>query len=170
MSVRCNFDLRDGAKITVEAAARRLERSIDDICKAELAKNSSAIHEWVARLRRVPVLAGIGSGRTLANLPASKRIRCFQRLAQRAHGRLIVAENAAAVRQRRIAPIAGDHHGLIARFVNFIDEYQGSLRSARALPPGVDLSALLAAYARAIGRRSRGRRGHTAGWPETMAA
>lgn len=72
---RCNFDLRNCAKISVEAAARRLERSIDDICKAELVKNSSAIHEWVARLRHVPVVAGLGAGRTLANLPTSSRIR-----------------------------------------------------------------------------------------------
>ena len=72
------------AKISVEAAARRLERSIDDICKAEIAKRSPTIHEWVARLLRVPDVVGLGSGRPLANLPASARIRCFERLAQRA--------------------------------------------------------------------------------------
>ncbi len=49
---RCGFDLRGGAKISVTAAARRLERSIDDICKAEIAKSSSAIHEWVAPVAR----------------------------------------------------------------------------------------------------------------------
>lgn len=167
---RCNFDLRGGAKISVEAAARRLERSIDDICKAELVKSSSAIHEWVARLQRVPVVAGLGSGRTLANLPTSSRIRCFQLLAQRANGRLIAAENVAIVWRRRIAPTAGDHHGLIARFVEFFDEREGSARSARVQPPDVDLSALLAAYARAINRRSRERHQRDAGWPETMAA
>lgn len=167
---RCNFDLRDSAKIPVEAAARRLERSIDDICNAELAKSSSAIYEWVARLRRVPVVAGLGSGRTLTNLPTSSRIRCFQLLAQRADGRLIVAENTAVIWRREIAQNAGDHHGLIARFVEFIDEREGSLRSARVQPPDVDLTGLLAAYARAIDRRSRERRGHDAGWPETMAA
>jgi hypothetical protein len=36
---RCGFDLRSAAKISVEAAARWLERSIDDICKAEIAKS-----------------------------------------------------------------------------------------------------------------------------------
>ena len=167
---RCNFDLRGGAKIPVEAAARRLERSINDICKAQLAKSSSTIHEWVARLRRIPLVAGLGTGRTLAHLPTSSRIRCFQLLAQRANGRLIVAENAAVVWRRQIAPIAGDHDGLIARFVDFIDERQGSLRFARAQPPDVDLSALLAAYARTIDRRSRAMCGNAAGWPETTAA
>jgi hypothetical protein len=29
--VRCRFDLRGAARISVEAAGRRLERSIDDI-------------------------------------------------------------------------------------------------------------------------------------------
>ena len=53
---RCGFDLRGAARISVEAAARRLERSIDDFCKAEIAKRSPAIHEWVARLLRVPVV------------------------------------------------------------------------------------------------------------------
>jgi len=86
---RCGFDLRGVAKISVEASARRLERSIDDICKAEIAKGSPTIHEWVARLLRVPVVVGVGSGRPLANLPASARIRCFERLAQRADDGLI---------------------------------------------------------------------------------
>ena len=54
---RCGFDLRGTVKISVEAAARRLERSIDDICKAEIAKGSPAIHEWVARLLRIPDVA-----------------------------------------------------------------------------------------------------------------
>ncbi|TAI59647.1 hypothetical protein CWO89_45150, partial [Bradyrhizobium sp. Leo170] len=149
--VRCGFDLRRGAKISVEAAAQRLERSIDDICKAEIAKSSSAIHEWVARLLRVPVLAGVGSGRPLANLSASARIRCFEQLAQRADDRLMAAGAAAFVRRRRPTMAAGGSDGLIARFADFIDARQGSPRSARAQPPGVDLAALLAAYVRAVG-------------------
>ncbi|UGX89677.1 TniQ family protein (plasmid) [Bradyrhizobium barranii subsp. barranii] len=150
--VRCGFDLRGGAKKSVEAAARRLERSIDDICKAEIAKSSSAIHEWVARLLRVPVVAGVGSGRPLANLSASTRIRCFELLAQRADDGLIAA---AFARPRQPTLAAGGRDGLIARFVDFIDARQRAPRSARAQPPGVDLAALLAAYARAVGRRSR---------------
>jgi len=89
--VRCGFDLRDAAKRSVEAAERRLERSIDDICKAEIAKGSPTIHEWVAGLLRVPVVVGVGSGRPHANLPASARIRCFDLLARRAGDRLVAA-------------------------------------------------------------------------------
>jgi len=47
---RCGFDLRGVAKISVEASARRLERSIDDICKAEIAKGSPTI----PRMGRAP--------------------------------------------------------------------------------------------------------------------
>jgi len=152
---RCGFDLRGAARISVLAAARRLERSIDDICKAEIAKSSSAIHEWVARLLRVPVA---GFGRPLANLSASARIRCFERLAQRADDGPVGAEGAAVVRRHRPTLAAGGRDGLIGRFADFIDARQGSPRSARARPPGVDLAALLAAYARAVGRGSRSKR------------
>lgn len=152
---RCGFDLRGAAMIFVEARARRLERSIDDICKAEIAKRSSAIHEWVARLLRVSVVAGVGSGRPLANLSTSVRIRCFERLAQRADDGLIAAADDAVARRRRPTLAAGGRDGLIARFVDFIDQHQRLPRSARAQPPGVDLAALLAAYARAVGRGSR---------------
>ncbi len=155
---RCGFDLRCAAKISVEAAARRLERSIDDICKAEIAKGSPTIHEWVARLQRVPVMVGVGSGRPLANLPASARIRCFERLAQRADDGLITAAGAAVVRRHRPTLAAGGRDGLIGRFADFIDGCQGSPRSARAQPAGVDLAALLAAYARAVGDGSRSKR------------
>jgi len=169
--VRCGFDLRAAAKISVEATARRLERSIDDICKAEIAKSSSAIHEWVARLLRMPVVAGVGSGRPLANLSASARIRCFERLAQGADDGLVAAGGAAVARRRRPTLAAGGRDGLIARFADFIDARQGSPRSARARPPGVDLAALLAAYARAVGRRSRSkRRGADVGGRESLAA
>nr|WP_244646382.1 TniQ family protein [Bradyrhizobium campsiandrae] len=159
--VHCGFDLRGGAKRSVTAAARRLERSIDDICKAEIAKSSSTIHEWVARLLRAPDVAGVGSGRPLANLPASMRIRCFELLAQRAENGLIAAGDAAVGRHRRVTLAAGGRDGLIARFVDFIDERKGARRFARARPPGLDLATLLAAYARAVGdgSRSKHRRG-----------
>lgn len=152
--VRCGFDLRGAAKIPVEAAARRLERSIDDICKAEIAKGSLGIREWVARLLRLSVVAGVDSSRPLTNLPTSARILCFEQLAQRADDRLIAAADDAVARRRRPTLAAGGRDGLIARFVDFIDERQGSPRSARAQPPGVDLAALLAAYTRAVGRGS----------------
>ncbi|MCS3695074.1 TniQ family protein [Bradyrhizobium elkanii] len=168
--VRCGFDLRGAAKISVEAVARRLERSIDDICKAEIAKSSSAIHGWVARLLRVPVVVGIGSGRPLTSLPASARIRCFEQLAQRADDRRVVASDRAVPRRCRIAPTAGGRDGLITRFADFLDVHQSSPRFARAPSPGADLAALLAAYARVVGDGSRSkRRGGGAGLHKSLA-
>lgn len=147
----CDFDLRGAARIAVEAAARRLERSIDEICKAEIAKSSPAIRGWVACLLRVPVVAGVGSGRPLTNLSASARIRCFERLARGAGDGPVTA----VARCRRPTLAAGGRDGLIGRFVEFVDQHQGSPRSARAQAPGVDLAALLAAYVRAVGDGAR---------------
>lgn len=162
---RCGFDLRGAAMIFVEAAARRLERSIDDICKAEIAKSSSAIHEWVALLLRAPAVAG--SGRPLANLSTSARIRCFERLAQRADDGPVDA----VARRRRPSLAAGGRDGLIGRFVDFVDQHQRLPRSARAQPPGVDLAALLAAYGCAVRRGSRStRRGANDGALKSLAA
>ena len=156
---RCGFDLRGAARISVEAAARRLERSIDDLCKAEIAKRSPAIHEWVARLLRVPVTVGLGKGRPLANLPASARIHCFERLARKAdEGLLIAAAGETVGRRRRMAPGPGGRDGLIARFVNVVDGRQGPPRFVRAQPAGLDLATLLAAYARAVGDGSGSKR------------
>ncbi len=152
--VHCGFDLRGGAKISVTAAARRLERLIDDICKAEIAKKSPTIHEWVGRLLRAPVVADVGSGRPLANLSASARIRCFERLAQGADEVPV----AASTRRHRPTLAAGGSDELIRRFVDFVDQHQGWPQSARAQPPGVDLAALLKAYVRAVGDRSRSKR------------
>ena len=149
---RCGFDLRGAARISVEAAARRLERSIDDLCKAEIAKGSSAIHQWVARLLHVPVVVDVGSGRPLANLPVSARIRCFERLAQRADDGLIAGAGETVGQRRRMAPTPAARDGLIARFVDVFDGRQESPRFARAQPAGADLAALMAAYARAVGR------------------
>ena len=155
---RCGFDLRGAARISVVAAARRLDRSIDDVCKAEIAKGSPTIHEWVARLLRVPVTVGLGSGRPLANLPASARIRCFERLAQRAENGLIAAARESFARRRQIAATPGGRDSLIARFVDVFDGRKESPRFARAQPADLDLAALLAAYARAVGDGSRSKR------------
>jgi hypothetical protein len=140
------------------AAARRLERSIDDICKAEIAKRSPAIHEWVTRLLRIPDVVGLGSDRPLTNLPTSARIRCFEQLSHKADDGGVVDADRAVPRRCRMAPAAGGRDGLIARFVDVVDERQGSPRFARALTQRADLAALLAAYARAVGRGSRSKR------------
>jgi hypothetical protein len=142
----CGFDLRGAARISVSAAARRLERSVDDFSKAEIAKGPPAIHVWVGRLTRIPELAGLEPGRPLAELPASARIRCFERLAQSAD------EGAAAARARRRGPTrtAGGRDGLMGRFVDFVDARQRLQRAAPALD--VDLTGLLAAYGHAARR------------------
>ena len=82
--VFCGFDLRCAAKRSVKAAARRLDRSLDDLCKAEMARGSPTLHERVARVLRAPVVAGVSAGSCLTNLPASARIRCYEQLVQRA--------------------------------------------------------------------------------------
>ena len=100
---RCSFDLRGAAKISVRAAARRLERSIDDICKAEIAKSSLAIHEWVTRVLRAPFVAVVSAGSSLTNLQASAWIRCFEQLVQRADDGWTAAADDAVARRRRLA-------------------------------------------------------------------
>jgi hypothetical protein len=62
----------------VKAAARRLERPIDDICRVEVAKGSPTIGGLVSRLLRAPVAADLTSEKTLTNLSTSARIRCFE--------------------------------------------------------------------------------------------
>ena len=133
-------------------AARRLERSVDDLSKAEIAKGSPAIQLWVGRLTRIPELAGLEPGRPLAEVPASVRIRCFEQLAQSAD------EGAAAARGRRRGPTqtAGGRDGLMGRFVDFVDARQRLPRAAPALD--VDLTGLLAAYGHAARRASRAER------------
>jgi hypothetical protein len=145
----CGFDLRDATRISVTAAARRLERSIDDFSKARIAKGWPAIHAWVARLTRIPALAGFEAGRPLVELSASARIRCFERLA---HG---ADEGAVAprARRRRSARTAGADDGLMERFVDYVDARRRSRRAVPALD--VDLAGLLAAYRHVIRRSSQ---------------
>jgi hypothetical protein len=120
---------------------------------------------------RIPDVVGLGSGRPLANLPASARIRCFEQLAHKADDGGVVAVDRAVPRRCRMAPAAGGRDGLIARFVDVVDERQGSPRFARALPQRADLAALLAAYARAVGDGSRSkRRGGDPGPRKSLAA
>lgn len=82
LCAHCDFDLRGAARVSVTAAARRLERSIDDFIQALIAKRSPAIPAWVERLARLPELAEFESGRSLVELSAAARLRCFERLAQ----------------------------------------------------------------------------------------
>jgi hypothetical protein len=146
----CGFDLRGAARISVEAAARRLERSVDDFCQAEIARKPLAASGWVARLTRIPDIVGIESGRPLVNLSASARIRCFERLAR------MTDDGSIAARDQAFRPTrtAGGRDGSIKRFLECVEARQGS---ARAHAPDIDLAALLAAYGRVVSRGSRGK-------------
>ncbi|MER9312253.1 hypothetical protein NKI51_23555 [Mesorhizobium australicum] len=74
---RCAFDLRKASKVFVKTLARRLERSIDDICKVEMAKGSTTTGDLTLRLLRARIIAGVSLGKTLTSLSTSSRIRCF---------------------------------------------------------------------------------------------
>jgi hypothetical protein len=121
----------------------------------------------------IPVVAGVGSGRPLANLSASARILCFERLTQGADDGPVAAGGTAVARRRRPTLPSDGRDGLIARFVDVVDARQGSPRSARAHPPGIGLAAFLAAYVRAVGGGSRSKRHGAdagAGARESLAA
>jgi hypothetical protein len=146
----CGFDLRGAARISVEAGARRLERSVDDFCQAEIARKPLAASGWVARLTHIPDIVGIEPGRPLVNLSASARLRCFERLAR------LTDDGSVAARARPFRPTrtVGSRDGLIGRVLECVEARQGS---ARARSPDVDLAALLAADGRVVSSRSRGK-------------
>ncbi|RVC84037.1 hypothetical protein EN745_00385 [Mesorhizobium sp. M4A.F.Ca.ET.022.05.2.1] len=146
---RCGFDLRRASKVFVKAPARRLERSIDDICRVEMAKGSTTIGDLTSRLLRAPIIAGVSLGKTLTNLSTSSRIRCFEWLADKHVSWLTEDEDDAVARRRRLVLAAGGHDRLIAHFADFMDKHQASPRSVRSPSTGADLAALLEAYSRA---------------------
>lgn len=152
---RCGFDLRRAPKASAKASTRRLERSIDDIIRLEMARGWLKKGSLVSRLLRAPIVAGIASGKTLTNLSTSARIRCLERLTAKPDDWLAAGENVVAARWRRLILAAGDHDGLIARFADLMEKHQRSPRSVRAPQPGADLPALLKAYARVIGVEAR---------------
>ncbi|MER9889115.1 TniQ family protein [Mesorhizobium sp. M0114] len=145
---RCGFDLCRAPKASVKAAARRLERAIDDICRLEVAKGSPPINGLVSRLLRAPVVADVTSAKTLTNLSTSARIRCFESLAAKPDDWLAADEDTTITHRRRLILAAGGHDRLIARFTDLLEKQQDSLRPKRSSPPSTDLPALLTAYAR----------------------
>ena len=151
---RCCFDLRSAPRANIKAAARRLERAIQDICRVELAKGSASVGDLISRLLRAPVAAGITKGKSLASLSASLRIRCFERLASNPHDWLITDRDVGAASWRRMILAAGGHQELIARCANFLEK-QSSPQPKPSPPEGVDLSSLLEAYWRMHAEGSR---------------
>nr|WP_287140918.1 TniQ family protein [Mesorhizobium sp.] len=150
---RCGFDLRRAAKVSVKAAARLLERCIDDICKVEMAKGSTMIGSLVSRLLRAPVVAGVGSGKTLTNLSAAARIRCFEQLAAKPYDWLVAGNDTAAAHWRHLILDAGGHDGLVARLADFMEKDRRSATPERFRLPDADLPALLEAYLRVMALR-----------------
>ncbi|MER8784344.1 TniQ family protein [Mesorhizobium sp. M1006] len=155
---RCGFDLRAAPKAGVNAAARRLERAIADICRVESATDSAATIDVVSRVLRAPVGADIGLGGTLTNLSTAARIRCFNQLAAKRLDWLVTHEDAAVAHRRRIILAAGGHDELIARFADFLGKHQTRPRSMCPPQPCAGLADVLTAYLRVAGDRTTSKR------------
>lgn len=151
---RCGFDLRSAKRTPINAPARRLERSIQDIFRVELAIGSTSISDLISRLLRAPVAADLTKAKSLTSLPASIRIRCFEQLASGPRDWLITDRDVGAAYRRRMILKAGGHQELIARCADFL-ERDGSPQPKRSPPAGVDLSSLLEAYWRLHAERPR---------------
>lgn len=147
---RCHFDLRGAPKTSVNAAARRLERAIADICSVETAKRSPTIKNLVSRLLRAPVVADIRLARSLTSLSAATRIRCFNALTTQPPDWLVRKEDAVVAHRRQAILAAGGHGELIARFTDILEKNQASRWWKRSPPPNADLAHLLEAYSRVI--------------------
>jgi hypothetical protein len=154
---RCGFDLRAAPTARVKAAARRLERATTDICRVEAAKGSAAMSEFVSRVLRATAVASTGSARTLTNLPAAARIRCFEHLAAKPLDWLVTDKDAAVEHRRRMILAAGGHDELIAGFADFLDKHQTRPRRQSTIQPGAGFADLLTAYLRVAGDRTSSR-------------
>lgn len=146
---RCGFDLRTAPKVSVKAAARRLERSVADILRVEMVKGSPADSDLIPRLLHAPSAVELATARTLTSLSTSARIRCFEQLASNPYEWLISDTDAGAAYRRCMILAAGGHDALIAGFASYLDRHQGSPRRKRS-PPAADRSALFKAYLRVM--------------------
>ncbi|WP_244750019.1 TniQ family protein [Mesorhizobium sp. L-2-11] len=151
---RCGFDLRAAPKARVNAAARRLERAIMDICRVESPRGSAKISDVVSRVLRAPAVADIGLGGTLTNLSTAARIRCFEQLAVKPLDWLVTHEDAAVAHRRRMILAAGGHDELIARFADFLGKHQTRPRSMCPQQPRAGLADVLTAYLRVASDRT----------------
>lgn len=146
---RCGFDLRATRKASIKAAARRPECAITDICRLESAKGSAVVGDAISRVLRAPGAAvSIRSARTLTNLSTAARIRCFEALAAMPPEWLVEDMDGAGAYRRWMIVAAGGHQALIARFVDFLEEHQGSPRRKRLPPANASRSTLFDAYER----------------------
>jgi hypothetical protein len=139
----CGFDLRRAPKITVSAAARRLDRCIDDICKLEAIAGSLINSNLIPHLLSVPTVAGTYSPTPLTGLSTSARVRCFERLVGRRLDWLVVDDNVMAAHWRRSILSVGGHRPLIALLTDALERRY--LRTRRRAP-AAKLSDVLGAY------------------------
>lgn len=159
----CGFDLRRAAVVVVSAAARRLDRCIDDICRLEAMTGSLSTSTLVRRLLSVPRISGNRPTASLTTLSTSARIRCFEQLAERPSDWLIADDDVVAVHWRRSILLAGGHGPLITLVAGAL-ERRRQRHATTSRPPAAELSALLGAYARIMqGPRDRAARTQTCG-------
>lgn len=168
--VRCGFDLRRSPNVVVSAAARRLDRCIDDICQLEAVNRTISGSNLVRRLQGVPAVAGVHSTSILIGLSTSARVRCFERLVERPSDWLTVDDDVVVTHGRRLILSAGGHGPLIALLANTLERQRQSPTNRRV--PLVKLSALpgtMRGSWNVIGskRRCPRSRGHTAVGKET---
>ncbi|BAV52709.1 hypothetical protein MLTONO_p0239 (plasmid) [Mesorhizobium loti] len=142
--------MRGAPKTSINAASRRLERAIADICSIEIAKRSPTIKDLVSRLLHAPVVADIRSVKRLTSLSAATRIHCFNALTTQPADWLFSNEDGAIAHRRRAILSEGGHSELIARFTDILEKTQQSQLSKRSPPPNAGLIDLLEAYSRVI--------------------
>ncbi len=152
----CGFDLRRAPNVSVSAAARRLDRCIDDICRLEAITGSINKSNLVPHLLSMPTFAGINSPTPLSGLSTSARVRCFERLVGRPLDWLLVDDNLEAAHWRRLILSVGGHGPLVGLLTNALERRR--LRTKRRAM-AAKLSDVLAAYVRIMEgpRRSRPR-------------
>ncbi len=151
---RCGYDLRAAPKASVNATARRMERVIADMCRVEMIKGAPAIGDLISRLLRAPIVADIGSARTLTNLSTAARVRCFEELAAKPLDWLVADKDRAIAHRRRMILAAGGHDRLIACFADFLDECRARPKPRCPIQPSAGLADLLTAYLRVAADRT----------------
>ncbi|WP_236016160.1 TniQ family protein [Brucella endophytica] len=129
---RCGFDLRKAAKVSVKAAARRLEQAVADICRVELAKGSPTITDLISRLLRAPAVARAPSTNILTGLSTSARIRCFELLADKS-AIWAAADTTAAVMHARQHSDGGRPRRIDRWFCGFHGETPKSSHSRKTI-------------------------------------
>jgi len=154
---RCGFDLRNASKVPVSPAAQLLDQCIFDICTLEATTGSLGRGSLVRRLLHSPRIGRSDRGSSLANLCASARIRCIERLTTQAGDWLTDDDDIYNSHWRRSILLMGGLAPLIGLLAARLDRrHQRQVRSNHRKRTA-DLSALLQAYLRVADRRAIGK-------------